>query len=255
MVQARRAHRVGERHVVVEHVEDHLRRARDDARAAAAADDEQQLARRGSSTIVGDIALSIRLPGWIAFASPCTRPNMFGLPGCAAKSSISSFRKKPRRRDVHARAVADRSASSSSRRRCRSRRRRSSASSALPSRDRAARASTSASRGSSPIVARSFARVRLVGELRRSARCTNAGSASFSLRSTNARWYAEPSEVRLPRAAERRQRVVSLEDVQRLRDRHAARRRRRHREQRVAAIRRADRRRATRAGSARDPPS
>src|SRR5205085_2588524 len=32
---------------------------------------------------------------WIAFASPCTSPNMFGLPGCAAKSSISSLRKNP----------------------------------------------------------------------------------------------------------------------------------------------------------------
>ena len=48
-----------------------------------------------SRTIVGDIALSMRLPGWIAFASPCTSPNMFGLPGCAAKSSISSLRKNP----------------------------------------------------------------------------------------------------------------------------------------------------------------
>ena len=48
-----------------------------------------------SSTMVGDMAESIRLPGSILFASPCTRPNMFGLPGCTAKSSISSFIMKP----------------------------------------------------------------------------------------------------------------------------------------------------------------
>ena len=33
---------------------------------------------RGSSTIVGVIAESMRLPGAIAFCSPCTSPNMFG---------------------------------------------------------------------------------------------------------------------------------------------------------------------------------
>ena len=45
--------------------------------------------------IVGSIELSMRFPGWIAFCSPCTSPNMFGFPGFAAKSSISSFMKKP----------------------------------------------------------------------------------------------------------------------------------------------------------------
>ena len=49
----------------------------------------------GSSTIVGDIALSIRLPGAIALALPWINPYMFGTPGLAAKSSISSFRKNP----------------------------------------------------------------------------------------------------------------------------------------------------------------
>ena len=33
--------------------------------------------------------LSIRLPGWMAFCAPCTRPNMFGAPTLAVKSSIS----------------------------------------------------------------------------------------------------------------------------------------------------------------------
>ena len=36
-----------------------------------------------------------RLPGAIALASPCTRPNMFGAPGLAAKSSISLLSRKP----------------------------------------------------------------------------------------------------------------------------------------------------------------
>ena len=45
--------------------------------------------------IVGVIDDNGRLPGWIAFASPCTRPNMFGVPGFAAKSSISLFSRKP----------------------------------------------------------------------------------------------------------------------------------------------------------------
>ena len=48
-----------------------------------------------SSTMVGVIAESIRLPGAIALASPCTRPYMFGLPGAVAKSSISSLSRKP----------------------------------------------------------------------------------------------------------------------------------------------------------------
>ena len=46
-------------------------------------------------TIVGVIDESGRLPGAIALASPCTRPNMFGVPGLAEKSSISLFSRKP----------------------------------------------------------------------------------------------------------------------------------------------------------------
>ena len=48
-----------------------------------------------SSTIVGDIDDSIRLPGSILFAAPCTRPNVFGDPGFAVKSSISLLSRKP----------------------------------------------------------------------------------------------------------------------------------------------------------------
>ena len=48
------------------------------------------------STIVGVIDESGRLPGAIALASPCTRPNMFGAPGFDAKSSISLLSRKPR---------------------------------------------------------------------------------------------------------------------------------------------------------------
>ena len=44
---------------------------------------------------VGLIELSGRLPGAISLALPWTRPNMFGEPGLAVKSSISSLRKKP----------------------------------------------------------------------------------------------------------------------------------------------------------------
>ena len=50
---------------------------------------------RRSATMVGHIEDSMRLPGSIAFASPCTSPNWFGLPGLAAKSSISSLSRKP----------------------------------------------------------------------------------------------------------------------------------------------------------------
>ena len=45
--------------------------------------------------MVGVMELKGRLPGAIAFALPCTRPNKFGAPGLAVKSSISSFKKKP----------------------------------------------------------------------------------------------------------------------------------------------------------------
>src|SRR3712207_7786947 len=41
VVEARRPHRVGERHPVVEHVEDHLRGAGDDRRPAGRADHER----------------------------------------------------------------------------------------------------------------------------------------------------------------------------------------------------------------------
>ena len=47
------------------------------------------------SRIVGIIELSGRLPGAIVLASDCVKPNIFGEPGCAVKSSISSFKKKP----------------------------------------------------------------------------------------------------------------------------------------------------------------
>ena len=48
-----------------------------------------------SRTMDGVIAESIRLPGWMALASPCTRPYMFGLPGAEVKSSISLFKRNP----------------------------------------------------------------------------------------------------------------------------------------------------------------
>src|ERR1041385_2667914 len=48
-----------------------------------------------SRTMDGVMAESIRFPGAIAFASPCTRPNRLGLPGAVLKSSISSFNKNP----------------------------------------------------------------------------------------------------------------------------------------------------------------
>jgi hypothetical protein len=47
------------------------------------------------SRIVGVMELNGRLPGAIAFALPCTRPNRFAAPGFAVKSSISSFNRKP----------------------------------------------------------------------------------------------------------------------------------------------------------------
>src|SRR5439155_622272 len=67
----------------------------------------------GSSTIAGVIPDSIRFPGAMAFASPWTRPNRFGLPGAVMKSSISSFSRNPAPRGRRHRvdgvaAVADR---------------------------------------------------------------------------------------------------------------------------------------------------
>ncbi len=51
--------------------------------------------RSRSRTMVGVMAESMRLPGAMALASPCTRPYMFGVPGRAAKSSISLFSRNP----------------------------------------------------------------------------------------------------------------------------------------------------------------
>ena len=45
--------------------------------------------RPSFTTMVGVMLLSIRLPGWMAFCAPITRPNMFGAPTLAVKSSIS----------------------------------------------------------------------------------------------------------------------------------------------------------------------
>src|SRR5579883_3266145 len=47
------------------------------------------------SSIVGIMEERGRFMGWIALASPCTSPNIFGVPGLDAKSSISLFIKKP----------------------------------------------------------------------------------------------------------------------------------------------------------------
>ena len=55
----------------------------------------------GSSTIVGDIALSIRLPGAMAFASPCTRPNMFGVPGLRGEVVHLVVQEEAAASDVH----------------------------------------------------------------------------------------------------------------------------------------------------------
>ena len=38
---------------------------------------------------------SMRFPGWIEFASPCTSPNWLGTPGREVKSSISLFSRNP----------------------------------------------------------------------------------------------------------------------------------------------------------------
>ena len=46
-------------------------------------------------TIVGAIDDNGRLPGAIAFAAPCTRPNWLGVFGRVVKSSISSFSTTP----------------------------------------------------------------------------------------------------------------------------------------------------------------
>src|SRR5438034_11000496 len=45
----------------------------------------------GSSTMDGVMADNMRLPGAMAFASPCTSPNRLGLPSAVMKSSISSY--------------------------------------------------------------------------------------------------------------------------------------------------------------------
>ena len=47
------------------------------------------------NTIVGVIEDNIRLPGSTLFASAPIRPNIFGTPGFAEKSSISLLRRKP----------------------------------------------------------------------------------------------------------------------------------------------------------------
>ena len=47
------------------------------------------------STIVGAIDDIGRLPGAIALALPCTRPNRFGAPGLTVKSSISLLSRNP----------------------------------------------------------------------------------------------------------------------------------------------------------------
>jgi hypothetical protein len=42
MVYPRRTHRVRQRHVILNHIENHLRRRRDDSRTACGANDQQQ---------------------------------------------------------------------------------------------------------------------------------------------------------------------------------------------------------------------
>jgi len=46
-------------------------------------------------TRVGVMDESGRLPGTMALASPWMRPNMFGVPTCEVKSSISLFMRMP----------------------------------------------------------------------------------------------------------------------------------------------------------------
>ena len=48
-----------------------------------------------SSRIVGVMDDSMRLPGWISFASLPTTPYAFGTPGLMLKSSISLFSRNP----------------------------------------------------------------------------------------------------------------------------------------------------------------
>ena len=45
--------------------------------------------------IVGLMEDSMRAPAATEFASPCTRPNRFGLPGDTTKSSISLLSRNP----------------------------------------------------------------------------------------------------------------------------------------------------------------
>ena len=49
----------------------------------------------GPTTMLGVIAESGRLPGWIALESPWTSPYMLGRPGALARSSISSLSRNP----------------------------------------------------------------------------------------------------------------------------------------------------------------
>ena len=48
-----------------------------------------------ATTIVGDMLLRGRLPGWGRFLSDCRRPYALGLPGIVVKSSISLFSANP----------------------------------------------------------------------------------------------------------------------------------------------------------------
>ena len=52
-------------------------------------------ARPSRTPMVGDMLDSGTRPGPTAFAAPWIRPNAFGSPGTAAKSSISSFSTTP----------------------------------------------------------------------------------------------------------------------------------------------------------------
>ena len=91
----RRGDRVGQRHPVVDQVRHDVIHRGDDRRCRPACPTTSNSLPVGSSTIVGVIAESIRLPGAIGVGVALHQPHMFGRPGAVVKSSISSLSRNP----------------------------------------------------------------------------------------------------------------------------------------------------------------
>ena len=91
-VKLRRSHGLAQRSVEVEQRNDLVGNAGDDV-CPPAAPVTSSIAPVGSSTRVGVMLESMRLPGAIALRSPCTNPIAFTAPGFVVKASndISSF--------------------------------------------------------------------------------------------------------------------------------------------------------------------